>query len=363
MDVTPAEQLRSGGRAPALDGVRGLACLMVLLHHTGRPGAASLGARLFNRMSAGGWAGVDLFFVLSGFLITSLLLDARARPGGLPRFWARRALRILPLAYVYLAVVLHSPWWRGEAWYAGVYRSQAWFWLYANNWLALFRPGMDHGLLGHYWSLAIEEQFYLLWPLAVFCLSASRLQTVCLAAVGASLVGHVLGVALHVSPDILLSLTPARMDGLLLGAWIAARQTREPPTRALPLLVGAAVLSAVLIVPAGGLPAAHPWVLAIGSPALGAIFALLLTAVLASPSQALLRRALEAPPLVSLGRVSYGFYILHVAVVASLRTRWPGTGTLLDCLSFYLVALLVSAALAAATWFALERPLLRLRPR
>jgi peptidoglycan/LPS O-acetylase OafA/YrhL len=369
-DDTPAEQLRSGRRAPSLDGVRGITCLIVLLHHSVRCHAPSLGAHLFNRVAAAGWAGVDLFFVLSGFLITRLLLDARSHQRGLRRFWARRALRILPLAYAYMTVVIDSPLWRDEPWHAGVYRDQAWFWLYANNWLALFRPALDYGLLGHFWSLAIEEQFYLLWPLAVLFLSPGRLRALCVVAIGTGLLARVCAIALGIGPGIVLSLTPTRLDGLLFGAWLALRPMQGAvgsAGRRMPrswLLGAAASLGAILVWPARGLPAEHPWVLAVGSPALGAIFALLLAALLSSPSGALLRRACEVGPLVSLGRVSYGFYVLHVAVVASLRSLWPAAGTSLQgCVSFYLVAMLGSAACASVTWFALERPLLRLRPR
>jgi peptidoglycan/LPS O-acetylase OafA/YrhL len=368
-DDTPAEQLRSGRRAPSLDGLRGVACLIVLLHHSVRCHAPSPGAHLFNRVAAAGWAGVDLFFVLSGFLITRLLLDARSRQRGLTRFWTRRALRILPLAYAYLAIVIDSPLSRGEPWHAGVYREQAWFWLYANNWLALFRPALDHGLLGHFWSLAIEEQFYLLWPLAVLFLSPGRLRALCVVAIGMGLLARVCAIALGVDSGILLSLPPTRLDGLLLGAWLALRPMRGEVGaggRRMPRswLLGAAVLlSAILVWPARGLPAQHPWVVSVGSPALGAIFALLLSALLSSAPSALLRRACEAPPLVSLGRVSYGFYVLHVPVVATLHSRWSTAGTSLHaCVSFYLVAMLGSAACATVTWFALERPFLRLRP-
>ena len=110
---------------------------MVLMHHCSRGHGASWGARVFHRASAAGWAGVDLFFVLSGFLITGLLLEARERTEGPRRFWTRRAFRILPLAYAFLAAVFFSPFWREEPWHAGIYAEQGWFWLFANNWLEL----------------------------------------------------------------------------------------------------------------------------------------------------------------------------------------------------------------------------------
>jgi peptidoglycan/LPS O-acetylase OafA/YrhL len=366
-DLTPAEQFGSGLRAPALDGLRGAACLMVLLHHCGCGHATSLGARLYNRVSAAGWAGVDLFFVLSGFLITGLLLEARGRTGGLRRFWFRRAVRILPLAYAYLAVVFFSPLWQKEPWHPGVYAEQWWFWLYANNWLALYRPSLDHGLLGHFWSLAIEEQFYLLWPIAVLCVSLRRLETFCVVVVSASVVGHLWASALHVRTDLVHSLTPARLDGLVLGSWLTLFRARTRTSKSQVAshrwrIALAGTLGILLLLPARGLPAGHPWVLAVGSPALAIIFTMLLSALLNAPRGAIVRRFFEARALAALGRISYGFYVLHVAVVASLRRHWNAdSGSLLDCLSFVTIALFASAALATVTWFAFERPLLRLR--
>jgi peptidoglycan/LPS O-acetylase OafA/YrhL len=367
-DPTPAEQLRRGLRSPVLDGVRGLACLMVLMHHCGRGRGVSWGARVFHGVSVAGWAGVDLFFVLSGFLITGLLLDARDRAEGPFRFWSRRAFRILPLAYAFLAIVFFSPIWRQEPWHPGIYAEQWWFWLFANNWLVLPKPALDHGVLAHFWSLAIEEQFYLLWPLFTLGLAPRKLETLCLVVLIMSFVFHLAAVALHVDPDLVLSLTPARLDGLVLGAWLALGLRRN--RRSLAMLnshrsrvMAAAALSVLLLLPARGLPVRHPWVLAVGPLGLSLIFTLFLSGLLASPKGFLVRRICEIQPLVVLGRISYGFYVLHAPVVASLRRHWPvADGSLADALGFFTTALLASAAIAAISWFALERPLLRLRP-
>jgi peptidoglycan/LPS O-acetylase OafA/YrhL len=341
---------------------------MVLIHHCGRAGhSTSRGADLFNRISAAGWAGVDLFFVLSGFLITGLLLDARAGPGRLRRFWCRRALRILPLSYVFLTVVFFSPLWRKEPWHAGLYAEQGWFWLYINNWLAWHKPALDHGVLAHFWSLAIEEQFYLVWPIIALNLSWRRLEMVCLAVLGLSAIGHLAAIALHTSTDLVCSLTPSRMDGVVFGSWLAVRRrlvglSRTPVHSHRRLWMLAAGLSVLLVVPARGLPAGDRWVMAVGFAALGAIFTLFLAGLLVAPKATLPRRVCEARPLVYLGRISYGFYVLHMPVLAWLRKLWPPPdGTLSDCLGFFAAALIASAALAAVSWFALERPLLRLR--
>jgi len=362
------QQLENRPRILALDGARGVACLLVLLHHCGRGTGDSLAAKFFNRMSAAGWVGVDLFFVLSGFLITGLLLEGRGTPGGLRRFWSRRALRILPLAYGFLALVFFSPIWRDEPWHPALYAEQVWFWSYANNWLALSNPSLDHGVLGHFWSLAIEEQFYLVWPIVTLLLAPRHLGRLCVLILGASLIGHLVAAAQGASTDLVCSLTPARLDGLMAGAWLATRPyTRDPsaPVRApyRALLHASWILAALLIVTTRGLPAGNRVVLSVGLSALALIFALFLAGLMAAPPGALVRRVCEARPLASLGRISYGFYVLHAPVVALLRKHWAPSGSLADCLGFFTAALVVSTVLATASWFGFERPLLRLRPR
>src|SRR3954447_8838430 len=132
-------------RQPSLDGLRGLAVLLVMASHFLAGSLASIG-----------WVGVDLFFVLSGYLITSVLRESR----GLGRFYCRRAFRILPLYYLaVLVAVLASP---------TVRTTQAWYWLHGAHWLFALRPGAYVGGTFHFWSLGIEEQFYLAWPLVVW---------------------------------------------------------------------------------------------------------------------------------------------------------------------------------------------------
>lgn len=367
-ESTPAEQLRRGLRSPVLDGVRGVACLMVLVHHCGRGHGASWGARAFHEASAAGWAGVDLFFVLSGLLITGLLLDARDRAEGPRRFWVRRAFRILPLAYAFLAAILFSPFWRQEPWHAGVYVEQAWFWLFASNWLVLFRPALASGLLGHLWSLAIEEQFYLAWPLMTVTFSPRKLETLCLVVLSVSLAAHLTAATRHVDPALLSSLTPTRLDGLVLGAWLALRLRRTPPSPSLPnphrrRIVVAAALAILLLGSDRALPGHASWSLAVGPSLLALTFALFLSGLLVSPEGAVVRSICELRPLVALGRISYGFYVLHVPIIDSLRRHWPAPdGSLADALGFFTAALLASAVLATISWFAFERPMLRLRP-
>ena len=177
----PNEALQAR-QIPALDGLRGIAIAAVMVFHFTLYGPYSnalmrglpaIGPALHLAMA--GWGGVDLFFVLSGYLITAILLRTKAAPGYFRRFYARRVLRIFPLYYLFLAVgiALSSrlpPAWSAEgSW-------QLWLWTYLTNfkigsagWSSVPRA------YEHFWSLAVEEQFYLLWPLLVFKLDERRL--------------------------------------------------------------------------------------------------------------------------------------------------------------------------------------------
>jgi peptidoglycan/LPS O-acetylase OafA/YrhL len=142
---------------PELDGLRGVAILAVMLFHMQVRGVAL------------GWAGVELFFVLSGFLITRILLESRDKPHYLRNFYARRALRIFPLYYVVLVVTLILPPPHGF----GRSRTSLWYFAYLQT-LPLVRGRFEASPLPHSWTLAIEEQFYCLWPFVLLLLRRGR---------------------------------------------------------------------------------------------------------------------------------------------------------------------------------------------
>jgi len=163
-DPASSQPFRLGYR-PALDGIRGAAVLAVMLFHFGAP------------FDQGGFLGVDAFFVLSGFLITALLIEEWSRTGGIAfrRFYTRRALRLLPalfamLLLVTVVVALIAPRDVQEATWRGTVVTL----LYAANWQKVF-SSQSVGLLGHTWSLSIEEQFYVLWPPLLLLLLRHRL--------------------------------------------------------------------------------------------------------------------------------------------------------------------------------------------
>ena len=164
----------------ALDGVRGLAILLVLIYHfTLGMSGSGLASRLFLKLTATGWCGVDLFFVLSGFLITGILVDAKESPHRFRNFYARRALRIFPLYYAILTfifVFLPLVAVRSEG-VAPLGDAGIWLWGYGTNILAAQRNAWFP--LGHFWSLAVEEHFYIFWPAVVMWCDRRTVLWVC----------------------------------------------------------------------------------------------------------------------------------------------------------------------------------------
>jgi peptidoglycan/LPS O-acetylase OafA/YrhL len=321
------------GYVPALNGLRGVAIAAVLLFHI------STNGRSFGR---GGFFGVDLFFVLSGFLITTLLLEEYEGTGhiSIRAFWVRRARRLLPAAGALIALVLliglaaHD--------FARVVLVVAGGALYAGNIVRAVAPHLDLGPVGHFWSLAEEEQFYVLWPplliVAVRRLPERRLLRFLLAAAAAIAVYRfALGMTgasasrLYFAPD-------THADGLVLGCAAAVYRRsglRLPGARlgfpALALILAAFVFAyqdlhgLLLVLPVFNLAAA---VLVLAASAPGAVASVL-----------------AVRPLVYLGLISYSLYVWHQFVRWLLGEQHPW------------LALPFSLLVAIGSYLFIERPL------
>lgn len=356
---------------PALDGLRGIAILLVLFLHFApyapgiRPPTA-LVDRLYLRAAGTGWMGVDLFFVLSGFLITGILYDTKGNKHYFRQFYARRFLRIFPLYYVALALFLIVlPWPRSFETVIRELRGDAvWYWTYLYNMRVAVTGFRPSSALGHFWSLAVEEQFYLIWPIAVLWLGRKHLIVTCTVAVVAALACRLAlsSTGYVVLPDVWM---PARMDALAVGAFIAL-MVRVPGGLALvrrwagPTILGAALpLAALLRYNVALSTVAHTLVALLS----GAILVLCMTA---APKGSLGAIA-TSPILRFFGRYSYALYVFHhpllwfrpafsLAFVPTVfRSQLPAY------LLWLVVSIGVTLAIAIVSWHLLEQPFLKMK--
>jgi peptidoglycan/LPS O-acetylase OafA/YrhL len=356
-----------------LDGIRGLAILLVLVYHftLGMAGDGVAGRLLFKATSAG-WCGVDLFFVLSGFLITGILCDAKGSPHRFRNFYVRRALRIFPLYYgvligVFAALPLITTTIGG---FDGVENAWAWLWLYGTNihvaWRGKWFP------LSHFWSLAVEEHFYLFWPAVVFLCDRKTAFRACLGMILLALAARIWLVA-HGAVLAAYCLTVCRMDALAMGSLVALairgpRGLGVVASHAGTTLLLSAIALSALVGWRFGLAFHDPVVQTAGYLALDVFFAALLALAVTVPASSPLALACNLAPLRSLGRYSYGLYVYNsifilVAEGTSLLPRivaWSESTTLGRLL---FVALAASSTLAVAwlSWHLLEKPFLKLK--
>jgi peptidoglycan/LPS O-acetylase OafA/YrhL len=312
---------------PILDSVRGVAILSVLVYHatvftmdTPRSGLD----RLYLNVVGAGWCGVDMFFVLSGFLITRILLHTKTQEGYFRNFYARRVLRIFPLyyfavfAYLILASIFHLQYGRGAA---------PWLLTYTSNLIVSFNPSFVMPLpMAHFWSLAIEEQFYLFWPLAVLLLSRRGLLRACAAF-------FVLAFAVRISmveADNVFGayrFTLCRLDSLVLGGAVAVLMTasnRHLLRRWSWAALGAcgAALAAIAIW-RGSFEGEDGAVVAYGISFLAIFFAAALFLIISRPGGESARGRVNRV-LSGFGRYAYGMYVFHQPLATAVL-RLKGT--------------------------------------
>jgi peptidoglycan/LPS O-acetylase OafA/YrhL len=358
MEAMPAP--RRLGRRPVLDGMRGIAIMLVILSHTG--------------VLPNGYVGVDLFFALSGFLITTLLYEERERFGkiSLRRFYERRARRLLPALALLLVVaaIVDVACYPLTGWPFGIKAllSTA----FVNNWIAASGHASQLGALNPTWSLAQEEQFYLVWPVVLIVLLRFRVKPILVAALlfeailllyhNAPKSGLAHECAVYYSPT-------ARFAELLSGCLAAViwrhRLLRLPLAfkRRLPATVRELVERRHIWRALGALVLAYLFVLLLANHTLllgqvytrACLLAAVLIVMLIGAPNSLLARAISCPPLRYIGKISYSLYLFHLLIRNVVYNYMPNDSVYLTAA----VTIVASLMLAALSWRLIESPVLR----
>jgi peptidoglycan/LPS O-acetylase OafA/YrhL len=349
----------SSSRIAELDSVRAVAIFAVLCHHY-----------LIGFVPGLGWMGVDLFFVLSGYFITTILLSTRGEQNFYSHFYISRALRILPLYYLVVGgILLYSRFTGSGSAYEELrgWGSTLWVWLLAGNIRAAarnaFPPNSSLALL---WSVQVEEQFYILYPLLIAMIPPKRLRTALFAAIVTALA---LRVALAITVPghwwLQFVLMPSRMDDLAMGALIASYfRTSTWPLRSAATLslaaLGALLVSAIVYF--AGPSWQSSFVGTIGFTAIGLTCMLIISWILLNAGKPA-AKLLRCRPVCWIGRISYGIYMLHGPIAYLIKSEGMRLGyanfdkTPLSAITYTLVTI----AFAAVSYRWIEQPILKSR--
>lgn len=382
--TAPVQSIGPGSHIPTLDGIRGLAILLVVLFHHTLMRQSTLFDRVYVNLARLGWSGVDLFFVLSGFLITGILYDAKGKTHYYRNFYVRRTLRIFPLYYAFIFFTLAvSPRLWPDTDLAAMGRaamrntSEAWYWLYLSNVLFARDEGFGHPNLAVTWSLAIEEQFYLVWPVVVALLGRRSLMWTCVGLMATALAlrtALVMGGADLTVPYVLPF---CRMDALAAGGFVALALRDDHEVARLVTWARRLAAAALLTVfgiwyvedPLNNGNWTEPIMQTAGYTILALFFGSLVALTATSREGSALSRVFSAPLLRTFGKYSYALYLFHVPVrrwvrdsyfpVAAFQT-WLGS-PLPGQLLFYVVATAPAFLLAWASWHLYEKQVLKLK--
>jgi peptidoglycan/LPS O-acetylase OafA/YrhL len=367
---------RSGSYVPALDGVRGLAIIMVLfVHFIGDAHAYSGFERILMKASNYGFYGVDLFFVLSGYLITGILYDSKGSSHYFRNFYMRRILRIFPLYYgvlfllffvlrlvpsVYPPALLESS------------RQQSWIWPYGVNVFVALRGEWALPYVSHFWSLAVEEHFYLVWPAVVAFASRETLLKICSACALFALILRITLALSGLNEISIQVLTPCRLDALCIGGFLAVASRSDARDRLARAARPALLLFGASIVLVSVWSSTTHRLLAIVHPIRGSLIALFFGALLIACVNAdgadWLGRFFGHRVMRFFGKYSYGIYVFHGIIAyflgdkqtENVLSRWIGShlaAVLLQAAAGVGLSVLVSVG--SYEWF--EKRFLRLK--
>lgn len=319
--MTAANQNRS--YYPALDGLRGLASLLVVIYHN---------FGFINHYLFFGWIGLDIFFVLSGFLITDILLNTLDKPNYLKNFYMRRVLRVFPIYYagliLFLIVLPRLP--DMMNYFSYYVDHQAYLWTYLQNWLYVFDPPPQYqSTLNHFWSLAVEEQFYLLWPLLVLVIRKPKYLLLFISIVLLAVIGlRFWAWTSQIEKLFYYNLyTFTRIDGICIGCMVAILQRINPGFLAKytsAIVFGFAGINFLFFFFNRQNQFTFPYLAIVGYSTVAMLFGLLVYDIIHGRTK-LLIRIFSNKILKLFGRISYGCYIIHwplYLILSPYLERW-----------------------------------------
>jgi peptidoglycan/LPS O-acetylase OafA/YrhL len=358
-------EIPSRSHYPGLDGLRGIAILLVILYH-------NFGFIPFLNY---GWLGVDLFFVLSGFLITEILLHTRDTANYYRNFYTRRVLRIFPLYYLCLIlVIIIFPLIKNFPYDLTYFKeNQAWFWFYLQNWMLILKDWNDNAiLLNHFWSLAVEEQFYIVWPFLVLLIKKPRqlLIITFVLLLSVILARFFIWVNRADFPSYGNLFLFTRVDGILIGAMLALVKNINYnflKKYSFVVTLSLALLNFLFYFINGIKNYTFPYWAIVGYSTFAVIFAMLVFETIDRENR-LINFILNNPLLRFTGKISYGFYVFHWPVYILLYDyfeKWvrqaisfPEKGILIVIATFLtLIALLISIV----SYYGFERYFLKMK--
>ncbi len=351
-------------RIPGFDAIRGLAILLVTVYRfNGGAARAEEHVNSVFRLATLGFRGVDLFFVLSGFLITGILLGAKRQPGYFQNFYARRALRIFPLYFgvlvvAFLVLPIASP--RIAAMFADARDHQAWLWLYGTNILQANSGGWPFGYFDHFWSLAVEEHFYLVWPLVIYFANFRAAIAACVTVIVFAPAVRVTWLMMggnDVAPEVF---TLFRADSLAMGALAAVLMKQQSAAAWLVPVSrhGLWLLALVLIL----LKLSGRRWLTLPDTVFAALFACLVVVAMTARTESFAGRFWNASWLQFFGKYSYAMYVFQfplipiLAPILSVEILAGHVGdTSLARIAYIVLMTAITTTLAVASWHLYEK--------
>ena len=367
--ANPDRIWQKGKHIPHLDGVRGIAILMVTLYRFAIeiPTDSVIGGALKSTLSLG-TRGVELFFVLSGFLITGILLDAKKRERYFTNFFARRSLRIFPLYLVSLSLILivfnNSYPWQGD--FSPGSENQFYLWTWLTNIQLSIEGSWCFGYLDHFWSLAVEEHFYLFWPFAIFFIPTKYILRVAAGLMIGSALTRILFAGISengVAPDVL---TLFRCDALLMGAIVAIKI--RSPEGIKPWIKWVFPLASLCLLFAVGVDLAGKRLLTLSLTAWPIFWSGALIWILLCKRESITAKIVSLKFLRSLGKYSYAMYVFQnplIPIVAGLATAFsyplPSETSLGFGLSYLIGMTVLTYLIAISSWHILEKHCLKLK--